>query len=455
MLTPFTFFYDCIIMNTMLITNNSSRKNEEVKMKKLLAGLLVTGMLAMTTSPVLAYAGIDDVSKNYWAQTEIASVVGDSVMFLNNGNFNPEAKISRVDFVTALLKVLGNDKAAITSKVAFSDVAKSGADHDAIVRSQQIGLVYGYPDGTFRPQGNILRDEAQSVISHITIDGTVNPDIVSRYEDAAKVPAWAKNVYAKTLSYGIYVNHPNENELRPTEALTRAEAAVLLYRLSKKLDLVKAQYKGVTETVLGTEHLNVTKKAPNNEVTVTNLRNIVREGNVLEIEYTEKFKSKLASAGDTVTFTNPEDIVTEEGTVVFPAGSKFYGTVLNIQDPQWFNKNARVYTQITKVVLPDGRTVDMNAKPFYKDYALKEGPWMTAGKVALYTVGGTAVGTGAGVGFSFIPDPDKVGTGVAIGTPVGAGVGLITGLVTPGLNYVAHEGEEIRVILLEDASVAK
>ena len=424
-------------------------------MKKLLAGLLVAGMLSITTAPVFAYAGIDDVDASYWAQTEIAEVVNDSVMFLNNGNFRPEEKISRVDFVTALLKVLGNDRAVITSDVSFSDVASYGADHDAVARSQQIGLVYGYPDGTFRPQGNILRDEAQSVISHITIDGTVDNNIISKYSDARKVPNWAKKVYAKTLSYGIYVNHPNENELRPTEDLTRAEAAVLLYRLSKKLDLVKAQYKGATETVLGTEHLNVTKKAPNNEVTVTNLRNIVREGNVLEIEYTDKFKSKLASAGDTVTFTNPENIVTEEGTVIFPAGSTFYGTVLDVQDPQWFNKNARVYTQITKVVTPNGKTVDMNAKPFYKDYALKEGPWMTAGKVALYTVGGTAVGTGAGVGFSFIPDPDKVGTGIAIGTPVGAGVGLITGLVTPGLNYSAKEGEEIQVELLKDASIAK
>lgn len=424
-------------------------------MKKLLAGLLVAGMLSITTSPVFAYAGINDVSKDYWAQTEIASVVKDSVMFLSNGKFNPEAKISRVDFVTALLKVLGDDQAKIRTTVKFSDVPKSGATHDAVARSQQIGLVYGYPDGTFRPQGSILRDEAQSVMSHITIDGTVNNNVLSRYTDAEKVPNWAKGIYAKTLSYGIYVNHPNELELRPTDELTRAEAAVLLYRLSQKLHLVKAQYKGVTETVLGTEHLNVTKKAPCNEVTVTNIRNIVKEGNVLEIEYTDKFKSKLASAGDTVTFTNPEDIVTEEGTVVFPAGTTFYGTVLDIQDPQWFNKNARVYTQITKAVLPSGNTVDMNAKPFYKDYALKEGPWMTAGKVALYTVGGTAVGTGAGVGFSFIPKPDKVGTGIAIGTPVGAGVGLITGLVTPGLNYVAHEGEEIKVILLDDASVSK
>ena len=43
-------------------------------MKKLLAGLLVAGILSVTTSPVLAYAGINDVSKDYWAQTEIASV---------------------------------------------------------------------------------------------------------------------------------------------------------------------------------------------------------------------------------------------------------------------------------------------------------------------------------------------------------------------------------------------
>ncbi len=39
-------------------------------MKKLLAGLLVAGMLSITTSPVLAsYAGIKDIDANYWAKT--------------------------------------------------------------------------------------------------------------------------------------------------------------------------------------------------------------------------------------------------------------------------------------------------------------------------------------------------------------------------------------------------
>ena len=422
-------------------------------MKKLLASLLVGGFIAFNFAPAFAYQGINDVTENYWARTEIVSVVSDSVMNLTDGNFNPEGKISRIEFVKALLKVLGNENLEITSKAKFSDVAQSSDIYAPIARSQQLGLVYGYPDGTFQPNNAVLRDEAQSVISHITIDGTVDSSILSKFSDAGKVPAWAKNIYKKTLSYGIYVNHPDELELRPTDTLTRAEAAVLLHRLREKLSLVKSEYK--QETVLGTEHLNVTKKADCNEVTITNLRNIIKERNVLEIEFNEAFKSKLHAVGDTVTFTNESDILTEEGTLLFPAGSIFYGSVLDIKDPQWFNKNARVYTQITKVVTPSGKSVDMNAKPFYKDYALKEGPWMTAGKLALYTVGGAAVGTGAGVGFSFIPDPDKIGTGIAIGTPVGAGVGLITGLVTPGLHYSAKDGEQIQVILLEDASISK
>ena len=52
-----------------------------------------------------------------------------------------------------------------------------------------------------------------------------------------------------------------KTNLRPTEDLTRAEAAVLLYRLRQRLDLVKAQYKHVEETVLATETLTMVLKS--------------------------------------------------------------------------------------------------------------------------------------------------------------------------------------------------
>ncbi len=420
-------------------------------MKKLISGAMAVCLLAFNAIPALAASAIADVNQNYWAAKEITSVVNDNIMTLSGNRFNPEGNMTRVEFVNSLLKILSNENLNINISNKFSDVTVDTPNYGNILRSQQLGLVYGYPDGTFQPDRVLLRSEAQSVISHITQDMVADKAILKNFKDADTIPAWATNVYAKTINYGIYVNYPDSSELRPNDNLSRAEAAVLLARLREKLSLVKSQYMGVTTV----EHLNVTKKAPSNEVRVNSVQNVIAEGNVLVVAFDEKFKSEKHQAGDIVTFVNKEDICTVEGTLVIPAGSKFIAQINEIQNPKWFNKNARVYPQLCKIVLPNGKQLAFNAKPFTKDYSLKEGPWMTAGKLALCTVTGGAVGTGAGVGFAFIPSPAKIGTGVAIGAPVGAAVGLATGLITPGLNYHAKAGEEVQVILIDDAAITK
>lgn len=421
-----------------------------LKMKKFISGVMALCLLALNAVPVLAVS-ISDVSANYWASKEINSVVTDNIMTLSSNRFNPEGNMTRVEFVNALLKVLSNDNLNVSITNKFSDVSKANPNYDNILRSQQLGLVYGYPNGTFQPNRTVLRAEAQSVISHITKDMDADKAVLDQFKDADEIPAWALGVYAKTINYGIYVNYPDSRELRPNDNLSRAEAAVLLARLKEKLDLVKAQYIGVTRV----EHLNVKRNAPNNEVTVNNIQSIVAEGNVLVVSFEDKFKSEEHQPGDIVTFFAQEDICTEEGSLVIPAGTKFVATICDIKSERWFNKNARVYPQLTKIILPDGRQMAFNAKPFSKDYSLKEGPWMTAGKLLAYTASGAVIGGGIGTGVAFIPDPQKIGTGIAIGAPVGAAVGLITGLVTPGLKYHAKAGEDIYVILLDDATIAK
>lgn len=419
-------------------------------MKKFVSGLMALCLLALNAVPVLA-ASIADVGPNYWASKEINIVVDNSIMSLSGNRFNPEGSMTRVEFVNALLKVLSNENLNVNITNKFSDVTTATPNYDNILRSQQLGLVYGYPDGTFQPNRVVLRSEAQSVISHITKDMNADKSILNQFKDASAIPAWAKNVYAKTINYGIYVNYPDSRELRPNDNLSRAEAAVLLARLKAKLDLVKQEYIGTTKV----EHLDVTRKAPNNQVKINNIQSVVEQGNVLVVAFEDKFKSEEHKAGDIVTFIAKEDICTKEGSLVIPQGTKFIAKINAINPQKKFNKNARVYPQLCKIILPNGKELAFNAKPFSKDYSLKEGPWMTAGKLLLCTAGGSAVGIGAGVGFAFIPDPTKIGTGIAIGAPVGAAVGLITGLVTPGLKYHAKAGENIYVILLDDAVVSK
>lgn len=419
-------------------------------MKKFVSGVMALCLLAFNAIPALA-ASIADVSQNYWASKEINIVVDNNIMTLSGNRFNPEGNMTRVEFVNALLKVLSDENLNVTISNKFKDVQSSNPNYDNILRSQQLGLVYGYPDGTFKPNNTVLRSEAQSVISHITKDMDADTSVLNQFKDAAAIPAWAKKVYAKTINYGIYVNYPDSRELRPNDNLSRAEAAVLLARLKEKLDLVKQEYIGTTRI----EHLDVTRKAPNNEVAINNIQSTINQGNVLVVAFEDKFKSEEHKAGDIVTFVADKDICTEEGTLIIPAGTKFVAQINEIQPPKKFNKNARVYPQLTKIILPNGKELAFNAKPFSKDYSLKEGPWMTTGKLLLCTAAGAAVGTGAGVGFAFIPNPANIGTGVAIGTPVGAAVGLVTGLVTPGLQYHAKAGENIYVILLDDAVISK
>lgn len=425
-------------------------------MKRVIASVLTASVLGLNIAPGFAALQnkFKDVSNSYWANSQIEYVVNESVMYLDSlGNFNPESDITRAEFVTALLKVLNNDNYAVTKTDKYSDISKEDPFFNDIMRSDSLGLIYGYPDGTFKPNRPLLRSECVAVISHITKDVITDPSVLKYYNDAKDIPAWSKNEYIKTLNYGIFVNHPNSDMLEPNRNLTRAEAAVILSKLKNKLGCVKPQYVGEAETILGTEHLNLVKDAPNNKVTITNLRKVVDKGNVIVVAFDEKYFSKKSCAGDIVNFVLPEAIYTDEGTKLLPGGTKIVAEVTRIEKPRKFNKNARVHLLFKSIVTPDGQCIEMCGRPFTKDSTLKEGPWMTFWKLFLSTVGFGCIGAGAGTGFAFIPNPAKLGVGFAIGIPVGCTVGLITGLLTPGLHYKAKKGEQVMVILLDDASI--
>ncbi len=210
-----------------------------------------------------------------------------------------------------------------------------------------------------------------------------------------------------------------------------------------------------SEQTQAIEHLDVHKKAPCNVVTITNVRNVVEKGNVLQFVFDEKYFSKCSQAGELVHFVVPQALYTREGTLLLPCGTKIVAEVINVEKPKWFNKNARVSLIFRKIVLPDNTCIDIKARPFTKDYKLKEGPWTTTGKLVLSTLTLGIVGAGAGVGFAFIPNPAEIGTGLAIGIPIGCGVGLAVGLITPGCHYKAKKGEAVYAILMDDFSICK
>ena len=414
-------------------------------MKKILAILAVFFMMnSFNSADAAVYS---DVPADYWANTEISAIVEDGILPLKKNAYLPEEEVSRSVFNTALLKTLGHRNATISEENPFSDVCSSRADYGDILLSSKLGLIYGYADGTFKPDRIMTKAEAASVISHITKDFKGNVNALKAFKDKDSIPSWATRQYVKTIDLGIYVNYPDADELLPNKNLNKAEAAVLLYKLKNKLSAVQEKY--VSDEVLqGVEHLDVTRKAEVDEVQITNQNKIVLAKNIIKGYFATYFSSEDIKVGDDVTFVAKKDVYTKENTLVIPAGTKMLAKVASIEEKQWWNKNDKVTVEFGKLVLPNGVCTPLSAKVLNNNGVLTENRWA---KPVAYTFGGALVGAGAGAGIANMRGhDDSTDSGVAIGAPVGAGLGLFTGLATKGRTYKADEDNFVWLELTQD-----
>ena len=380
-------------------------------MKKIFAALFLSCLVSFSAVNAEENSNaIKDIPADFWAKQQVEAVLSDNIMQVDSeGNFNPDKPITRIEFVSALLKILSNDNLDVNIKNNFSDINDKQEFFNDVLRSEQLGLIYGYPDVTFQPQKTMLKSETTSIISHITKDKYIDCAILDKYSDKNDIPSWAKIPYAKSINYGIYINHPDENKLEPNRNITRAETAVLLTRLKDKLSLVKPQYIPPKEELLSVEHINMVKNPQENKVNITNQRQIILQGNAFPISFESAFESKTAKEGDVVYFIFNEAIKTDEGSTLIPQGSKLTAEVTMVEQPRIYNHCAKVFLEYKQITLPDGTNYNISAKTFNKDCELKESNWLTGVKYA-----------------------------------------SIVGTFTKGLNYKSKKGETINIILTDD-----
>ena len=120
---------------------------------KLLAGVEKTGY-----SPVFS-----DVPANTWYADAVNCLAANGIISgYPDGKFYPDNPITRAEFVALASQF---DELAVTDKNIFPDVPD---DHWALKYINSFaakGWITGYEDGTFRPEGNITRAEAVTLIN--------------------------------------------------------------------------------------------------------------------------------------------------------------------------------------------------------------------------------------------------------------------------------------------------
>ena len=289
--------------------------------------------------------------------------------------------MTRSEFVTSLLKVIGRQDEAITQVgTSFKDISYQTPNLDNVVLSEQIRMAFGYPDKTFKPVTPINHNEIMSMIANISKPEYIASNITV-FKDHNEIPLWAKRAWIKNVANGFYVNHPNALSFTPSNNLTRAEAAVLFDKIASNLDKIQDNYKNLYQEAaendfgwdfdkaeyIGENTLNLASFATNNKVQVYDKKLIIEAGNILIGTALDLVETRKDLVGHEYRFVAPADVYTQQGTFLYPKGTEFYARVDKIGYSAWRSKPERSTVVFHKYSLPSGETYDMAGVPFTKD----------------------------------------------------------------------------------------
>lgn len=200
-----------------------------------------TGKVTFTTTHFSKYAvafvhkTFSDITGCEWARKQIEVLASKGVI---NGTtettYEPDMPITRADFLVLLVKTLG-----LTAKVQsnFDDVEKNAYYYEAVGIAKKLGITSGVGGNKFNPNDPILRQDMMTLVAKAlkvagkaAVTGGITD--LTGFSDASIISPYAVESVAALVKEGVIQG--SGNMINPLGNTTRAEIAVLVYRLYYK-----------------------------------------------------------------------------------------------------------------------------------------------------------------------------------------------------------------------------
>jgi hypothetical protein len=235
-------------VNTEDVTNPETliayRYNEELGKWEAVGGFYdpISGMISFKTDQLGYFTTMNvnrsfaDTAESAWAEDAIETLASRSVIsgYLD-GSFRPENEITRAEFAAILCKAVESFETDET--LQFTDVNGEWYE-DVLKLAVTNGFMSGY-NGEMRPNDPINREQMAVMIMNafgkLSDKNVLN--VSMNYSDYSDMSSWAVPSIAKADALGILTDIA-EDSYAPKQNSTRAEAAVMVYKLLKALELM-------------------------------------------------------------------------------------------------------------------------------------------------------------------------------------------------------------------------
>jgi polygalacturonase len=197
-----------------------------------------TGMVTLATTHFsryaisLEYKTFGDIADYGWAKRPIEVLASKGII---NGTsddaFSPASSITKADFLALLIRTLELN-ADFDSN--FSDISKSDSYYQEVGIARKLGISDGIGNNLFDPRGKISRQDmmvltvrALKLTQMIRAQGTAAD--LEPFADKSDAASYAADSISSLVKEGIVTG--DGNRLHPRGNATRAEAAVMMYRI--------------------------------------------------------------------------------------------------------------------------------------------------------------------------------------------------------------------------------
>ncbi|OAS14612.1 choice-of-anchor I family protein [Paenibacillus oryzisoli] len=152
------------------------------------------------------------------------------------GQFSPNAQISRADFTLMLARMAGVNLSSYKSSI-FRDVKADSYYAQSVQWAAENGLTSGVSEGVFAPAANISREQIVTMIARFAAHQKFSlPQAVAAapFADGAEIPAFAVDA-AKAMQQAGIISGKTGNTFAPKDLASREEAAKMLGMLLQQI----------------------------------------------------------------------------------------------------------------------------------------------------------------------------------------------------------------------------
>lgn len=188
-----------------------------------------------TPKPAASSSFKDVDSKHDWAADAIDTLTEKGIIQgTSETTFGPDNNITRGDFVLLLVRAL---ELKADSDTNFADVSQDDYYYEALGIAKKLGIITGFENGGFNPKSEISRQDMMVIITRALkavdkLSTTGSDKDLSGFQDASSVADYALDSVAALVKEGIIQG--DGTAINPTATTTRAQAAVVIYRIYKR-----------------------------------------------------------------------------------------------------------------------------------------------------------------------------------------------------------------------------